>query len=63
MWGLSVTGMNLPYDPKLKEMLCPKCHGIAEWSEEGLKCTEDDCGYIYYTFSDIDNSFQIELEF
>ena len=53
--------MHLVYDPKIKEMLCPKCRGIAEWSDEGLTCTEKDCGYIYYMFSGKDNSFQQEL--
>jgi len=53
--------MNLPYDPKLNKMLCPKCNGISEITKEGLKCTEPDCQYIYYMFSDKDNSFQREL--
>lgn len=53
--------MNLPYGPKLNKMLCPKCNGISEITKEGLKCTEPDCQYIYYMFSDKDNSFQREL--
>ncbi len=53
--------MNLVYDPKIEKMLCPKCRGIAEWTKEGLKCIEPDCGYIYYMFSEKDNGFQREL--
>ena len=56
--------MNLPYDPKIKKLLCPKCRGIADWNDNAdLECKEPDCGYIYYMFSNKDNSFQIELEF
>lgn len=54
--------MNLLYDPKFNILLCPKCKGKAEWNNKGdLECTEKDCGYIYYMFSDKDNGFQIEL--
>ena len=54
--------MNLVYDPKVKEMLCPRCWGIAEFNDNGdLECKE--CGYIYYMHSDRDNTFQIELNF
>ena len=54
--------MNLPYDPKINKMLCLKCRGIAHWNHNGdLQCIEPDCQYIYYMFSDKDNSFQLEL--
>ncbi len=56
--------MNLVYDKKIKEMLCPKCRGIAYWNDNAdLECTESDCKYIYYMHSDKDNSFQMEMEF
>ena len=54
--------MNIIYDKKIKELLCPKCRGIAEWNDNAdLECTESDCQYIYYMHSGKDNSFQMEL--
>jgi len=56
--------VNLVYDPKIKEMLCPKCRGIADWNDNGdLECSEDDCKYIYTMFTENKavNYFQLEL--
>ncbi len=54
--------IHIGYNPKLKELLCPKCNGKADWNNNGdLQCSEPDCKYIYYTFSDKDNSFQMGL--
>ena len=54
--------MNIVYDSKIGDLLCPKCWGIADWDDNGdLQCKNPDCGYIYYMFSDKDNIFQKEL--
>ena len=54
--------MNIIYDKKIKQLLCPKCKAPAKSDDNGdLKCTRKECGYIYYMFSDKDNSFQQEL--
>lgn len=54
--------MNIVYDPKLKSALCPKCRDKAKSNNNGdLECMNPDCKYIYYMFSDKDNSFQKEL--
>lgn len=54
--------MIIVYDPKIKSLLWPKCFDIAEWDKNGdLQCMSPYCGYIYYMFSDKDNSFQKEL--
>ena len=51
--------MNIVFDKKIKELLCPKCRDIADWNDNGdLECVNPDCDYIYYMFSDKDNSFQ-----
>ncbi len=45
--------MILIYDKKINKVLCPKCRGIAHWNNNGdLECNEEDCGYIYYMFSE-----------
>jgi len=47
-------------DKKTNKLMCPRCSGEAFWNKDGdLECKE--CGYIYYMFSDKDNSFQQEL--
>ena len=56
--------MNLVYDPKIKELLCPKCRGIADWNNNGdLECSEKDCGFIFIMFAENEsvNCFQLEL--
>ena len=35
--------MNLVYDKKIKQLLCPKCRGIADWNTNGdLECSENE---------------------
>ena len=52
--------MNIPIDRKTYELMCPKCQAKTDWNNNGdLECSE--CNYIYYMFSDKDNSFQMEL--
>jgi hypothetical protein len=54
--------MTLHYSSKNNFMLCPKCKDKAEWNDNGdLECQNQSCKYIYYMFSDKDNSFQIEF--
>jgi len=54
--------MNIPVDRESWNLLCPKCNGRAEMNNNvDIECIE--CGYIYYMFSDRDNSFQIELDY
>lgn len=54
--------MNIVYDPKIGELLCPKCWSIADWDDNGdLQCKNPDCKYLYYMHSDKNNSFQKEL--
>ncbi len=56
--------INIVYDKKIKELLCPKCRDIADWDKNGdLQCSNELCKYTYYVFSDKDNSFQGELNF
>jgi len=54
--------ITIPVERKGFILLCPKCHGKAGWDKNGdLQCLNPDCGYLYYMFSDKDNSFQKEL--
>ena len=54
--------MNIPIDRKTYELMCPKCEAPAIWNDNGdLECLI--CGYIYYMFSDKNNSFQKEFNF
>ena len=56
--------MNIIYDPEVKSLLCPKCKGKAESDHNGdLQCLDPKCGFLYLMFSDIDQSFQKELDF
>ena len=56
--------MNIGYDPNLNILLCHKCQDRMKIIDSGnLQCHNPECEYIYYMFSDIDNSFQIEMQY